>query len=137
MIGGLVDKNRHKGLTHRQAVEAGVRTARLPIKDHIQLSTRHVLAVNHVVEILVHRACGLDWASALMRVMPERRGAAQIGTSDAPTAGAAEAATERSGAEDEGVAVEVAQRAEEEAGEEGAAEEAKEGEVEEAAGRSG
>ena len=38
------------------------------------LFTRALCLSPHA-EILVHRASGLDWADALMRVMPERRGA--------------------------------------------------------------
>lgn len=73
IIGGLVDHNREKGLTHRLATEARVRTARLPIDEHLAMSQRRVLAVNHVVEILALRATGLDWTSTFMKVMPERR----------------------------------------------------------------
>lgn len=76
VVGGLVDHNRHKGLTHKQCTQAGVKTARLPIDEHLHCSQRRVLAVNHVVEILVHRASGLSWREALSRVMPERRHAA-------------------------------------------------------------
>jgi len=79
VVGGLVDHNRHKGLTHRKAVEAGVRTARLPIDEHLDMSQRRVLAVNHVVDILVQRATGLDWPAVLMNVMPERRHASERG----------------------------------------------------------
>jgi len=75
VVGGLVDHNRQKGLTHHNAMEAGLRTARLPIDEHLEMSQRRVLAVNHVVEILVHRASGLEWADALLRVMPARRSA--------------------------------------------------------------
>jgi tRNA (guanine9-N1)-methyltransferase len=77
VVGGLVDHNRHKGLTHRLALEAGVRTARLPIDEHLQMSQRRVLAVNHVVDILVQRTAGADWPSALMGAMPDRRKALQ------------------------------------------------------------
>lgn len=31
IIGAMVDHNRHKGLTHKLAVEAGIRHARLPL----------------------------------------------------------------------------------------------------------
>jgi len=48
VVGGLVDHNRHKGLTHRQCREAGVRTARLPIDEHLAMSQRRVLAVNQI-----------------------------------------------------------------------------------------
>ena len=67
IVGGLVDHNRHKGLTHRRALEAGVRTARLPIDEHLAMSQRRVLAVNHVVEILVYRASGPSWPAALVK----------------------------------------------------------------------
>ena len=77
VVGGLVDHNRHKGLTHRLATQAAVPTARLPIDEHLAMSQRRVLAVNHVVEILVLRASGLSWPEALVKVMPERRGAKQ------------------------------------------------------------
>lgn len=33
VIGGLVDRNRHKGVTHTKAVQQGVRTLRLPIGE--------------------------------------------------------------------------------------------------------
>ena len=81
IIGGLVDHNRHKGLTHRNAVSANIRTARLPIDEHVKMSQRRVLAVNHVTEIMVNRAAGLEWPAALMKAMPERRGAtvAEVG----------------------------------------------------------
>lgn len=40
IIGGLVDHNRSKGLTHRQAVASGVATARLPIDENLAMSQR-------------------------------------------------------------------------------------------------
>ncbi|CAG0887046.1 unnamed protein product [Cyprideis torosa] len=45
VIGGLVDHNQHKGLTHRLATEKGIRTAKLPISQFLDLKTRHVLTV--------------------------------------------------------------------------------------------
>ena len=61
VIGGLVDHNRLKGLTHERAVLAGIATARLPIDEHMQMSQRRVLAVNHVFDILLHYANHGDW----------------------------------------------------------------------------
>jgi len=75
IIGGLVDHNRHKGLTQARAVAAGVRTARLPIDEHMQCMQRRVLAVNHVFEILLHYTQHADWGAAVARAMPQRRGA--------------------------------------------------------------
>ena len=83
VVGGLVDHNREKGLTHRLAVEAGIRTARLPIDEHLAMAQRRVLAVNHVVDILAQVAGGHDWRSALMSAIPERRGAKERSCTDA------------------------------------------------------
>lgn len=46
VIGGLVDHNQHKGLTHRLATARGVLTARLPIDQYLTLDSRKVLTVN-------------------------------------------------------------------------------------------
>lgn len=77
VIGGLVDHNRHKGLTHSRAVAAGIATARLPIAEHVDTEAggagRRVLAVNHVFEILALRASGVAWPEALLRTIPQRR----------------------------------------------------------------
>ncbi|CAM9544984.1 unnamed protein product [Phaeothamnion confervicola] len=57
IIGGLVDRNRHPGLTQRRAAAAGVDAARLPLDSTAiggsPLRTTKVLAVNHVFNILV------------------------------------------------------------------------------------
>lgn len=74
IVGGLVDKNREKGICHKRATERGVRTAKLPIGDYLQMSSRKVLATNHVNEIMVNwLECG-DWGESFMRVMPKRKG---------------------------------------------------------------
>ncbi|KAH0543319.1 hypothetical protein FGG08_002382 [Glutinoglossum americanum] len=74
IIGGIVDRNRHKGLCYKRALDRGIRTAKLPIGDYLNMSSRFVLATNHVVEIM-HRwlECG-DWAEAFSRVIPKRKG---------------------------------------------------------------
>ncbi|GIL92228.1 hypothetical protein Vretimale_18460 [Volvox reticuliferus] len=73
IIGGIVDHNRHKGLCERLAQASGIATARLPISRHVQLSSREVLTVNHVFQILVEYYARRDWASALDFVMPKRK----------------------------------------------------------------
>ncbi|KAF2084501.1 hypothetical protein K490DRAFT_15289, partial [Saccharata proteae CBS 121410] len=74
IIGGLVDKNRHKGICHKRAVERGIRTAKLPIGDFLEMSSRKVLAVNHVNQIMLKwLECG-DWGEAFLEVMPKRKG---------------------------------------------------------------
>lgn len=74
IIGGLVDKNRHKGICYKRAVEKGIKTAKLPIGDFMQMSSRYVLATNHVVEIMVRWLELGDWGLAFDRVIPKRKG---------------------------------------------------------------
>jgi tRNA (guanine9-N1)-methyltransferase len=78
VIGGFVDRNRHKGATHAKALQLGVRTARLPIGDGDAIvlgkEASRVLAVNHVFELMV-RAQSSDWAAAA-ECLPGRKKAA-------------------------------------------------------------
>jgi len=74
IIGGIVDHNRHKGLCQRLATEKNVRTARLPISQYMEGSTRDVITVNQVYMILLkYRELG-DWAKAFVASMPTRKG---------------------------------------------------------------
>ena len=74
ILGGLVDRNRHKGICHKSAMSRGVRTAKLPIGDYIQMNSRSVLTVNHVLEILLRWLQLGDWSQALLEVIPKRKG---------------------------------------------------------------
>jgi tRNA (guanine9-N1)-methyltransferase len=74
IIGGLVDKNRHKGICYKRATEQGVKTAKLPIGEYLQMASRSVLATNHVVEIMLKWLELKDWGEAFMQVMPKRKG---------------------------------------------------------------
>lgn len=42
VIGGIVDRNKHKGICYQRAQEAGIATARLPIRKHVNLQTSAV-----------------------------------------------------------------------------------------------
>ncbi|XP_062372840.1 tRNA methyltransferase 10 homolog B [Sardina pilchardus] len=71
ILGGLVDESIQKKMTYSRAVEAGVRTARLPIEEHMvrrpNAKNFHskILAINQVFEILlVYRETG-SWEKAL------------------------------------------------------------------------
>jgi tRNA (guanine9-N1)-methyltransferase len=75
IIGGLVDKNRHKGICHKRAVSRGIRTAKLPIGQYLEMKSRQVLVTNHVLEIMLKWMEFGDWGKAFMAVMPERKGA--------------------------------------------------------------
>ena len=74
VIGGLVDRNRHKGICYKRACDRGVKTARLPIGDYMEMTSRFVLATNHVAEIMLRWLEYRDWGKAFLEVMPKRKG---------------------------------------------------------------
>lgn len=73
IIGGIVDKNRHKGLCYKRACERGIPTAKLPIGEYMTMQSRTVLAVNHVMEIMLKWLETGDWGEAFLRVIPKRK----------------------------------------------------------------
>lgn len=103
IIGGIVDKNRYKGLCRAKADRLGIRAAKLPLshemmhaverslvaqgesiqdggeenKDQEEVGKgfvgRKVLTVNQVVEILVAWTETRDWVKALEKALPRRK----------------------------------------------------------------
>lgn len=73
IIGGIVDRNRHKKATLLKAEELGLRTAQLPIGEFMSLKTSKVLTVNHVVQILAEVLDHKDWKQALDVTIPDRK----------------------------------------------------------------
>ncbi|KAK4198810.1 guanine-1-methyltransferase-domain-containing protein [Triangularia verruculosa] len=74
IIGGLVDRNREKGLCYKRAQEYKVRHAKLPIGDFMAMQSRFVLTTNQVVEIMAKwLQCG-NWGQAFIEVIPKRKG---------------------------------------------------------------
>jgi len=73
IIGGIVDHNRLKGITHQRAEQFGIATIRLPIDKYIKMKTRKVLTVNQVFEIILQFLECKDWAVALEKVIPARK----------------------------------------------------------------
>ncbi|TVY33113.1 tRNA (guanine(9)-N1)-methyltransferase [Lachnellula subtilissima] len=73
IIGGIVDKNRHKGLCYKRACELGIPTAKLPIGEYMTMQSRSVLAINHVVEIMLKWLETGDWGEAFLSVIPKRK----------------------------------------------------------------
>lgn len=65
IIGGLVDRNRYKGLCESKAKEQGIATTSLPISDYACLTGNKVLTVNQVLEMLVHWVVSNDHSPKL------------------------------------------------------------------------
>jgi tRNA (guanine9-N1)-methyltransferase len=75
VIGGIVDRNRLKRIAIDRANTIGVKTAKLPIDEHLsQMPSTRVLTTNHVCELLLkykeHNGC---WKKALADVLPIRK----------------------------------------------------------------
>lgn len=74
IIGGIVDKNRHKKLCLNKANELGLKVARLPIGKYIEMNGRHVLATSHVYEIMcMWFEMEHSWEKAFNAVLPPRK----------------------------------------------------------------
>jgi tRNA (guanine9-N1)-methyltransferase len=84
VIGGICDHNRYKNLCLEKAKTSSVRHARLPIGRYIaSLTTRKVLTVNQVFEILLKWVETRDWEQAFWSVIPKRKFQGKTTSSDA------------------------------------------------------
>ncbi|KAK7069449.1 tRNA methyltransferase 10, partial [Halocaridina rubra] len=75
VIGGLVDHNVHKGLCYKLAVEKGIKHAKLPLEDCIEMKTRKVLTIDQVFKILLGITQGKTWKQTCLEAIPPRKGA--------------------------------------------------------------
>ncbi|KAL4585342.1 hypothetical protein LXL04_009960 [Taraxacum kok-saghyz] len=73
IVGGLVDRNRCKGITMKKALEQGIQTAKLPIGNYLKMSSSQVLTVNQVMEILLKYLETKDWKTSFFHVIPQRK----------------------------------------------------------------
>jgi len=74
VIGGIVDRNRLKGITSQKSKDLNISTGKLPIDNHLKVAATKVLTCNHVFEILLkYREHDGDWKKALLDVLPERK----------------------------------------------------------------
>lgn len=73
IIGCILDHNSKKGVTHDFAVQHNIRMERLPIPEYITMEGRHVLTINHVAEIMIRVANGIDWGDAFIQTIPSRK----------------------------------------------------------------
>ena len=67
VVGGIVDRNRYKGLTFDKATKQGIQTAKLPIGEFLELSSREVLTTNHVLAIMLNYNESGDWCDAFQK----------------------------------------------------------------------
>ncbi|WJX22989.1 tRNA (guanine(9)-N(1))-methyltransferase [Trifolium repens] len=73
IIGGLVDRNRYKGITMEKAQNQGIQTAKLPIGNFMKMSSSQVLTVNQVLEIILKFLETRDWKTSFFAVIPQRK----------------------------------------------------------------
>jgi len=74
IIGGLVDRNRYKNITFNRAKDQGIKTAKLPLDQYVDIkNATKVLTVNHVFSILLKYIDTKDWAKAFVDVLPLRK----------------------------------------------------------------
>eukprot|EP01022_Parablepharisma_sp_SALTPOND_P017482 TRINITY_DN2802_c0_g1_i1.p1 TRINITY_DN2802_c0_g1~~TRINITY_DN2802_c0_g1_i1.p1 ORF type:complete len:307 (+),score=57.51 TRINITY_DN2802_c0_g1_i1:84-1004(+) len=78
IIGGIVDRNRYKMITYNKAVEQGIKTAKLPLDQHINLKATKVLTVNHVFSCLIKYIETQDWTKAFLETLPLRKHVAPL-----------------------------------------------------------
>jgi tRNA (guanine9-N1)-methyltransferase len=103
VVGGLVDRNRHKGACHARARALGLATARLPLAEHVRMPRHNktVMATSHVVALMVRwLARGGEWERSILDVVPARTGV--VGRSGLVKGGGEEGGEADGGAEERG-----------------------------------
>lgn len=84
VIGGLVDHNRHKDLCRNRAMKRNIKTARLPVREHIKLSQRHIFSTFTVFDILLNvLGSRKQWVDAFVASIPKRKIASNEPSSNA------------------------------------------------------
>jgi len=73
VIGGIVDRNRHKMLCANEAKKYNVRTARLPINQYIDDTQYLILTTNQCFQILASYSQCKNWKTAVEKAIPTRK----------------------------------------------------------------
>ncbi len=71
VIGGIVDHNRLKRHTYNHATKLGIKTAKLPLSEHMSSGLRNVLTILQMVEILAVKQ-HKPWPDAFKTALPDR-----------------------------------------------------------------
>lgn len=73
IIGGIVDRNKYKGLSFNKAKELGLNHGKFPIGQYLKLNSSQVLTTNHTYHILNEFSIKHDWKEAFVSVVPKRK----------------------------------------------------------------
>ena len=74
ILGGIVDRNRHKNVTYQKAMRQNIHTARFPLRKFCSINSgSHILTVNHCYDILLSRYNSDDWISTFRNGIPSRK----------------------------------------------------------------
>ncbi|ORM41115.1 tRNA (guanine(9)-N1)-methyltransferase [Babesia sp. Xinjiang] len=73
VIGGIVDRNRLKGIALNRSKHIGAKCKRLPIKEYVQLTQSHVLSITACVSIFLNYTLHRNWVKALTESIPKRK----------------------------------------------------------------
>jgi tRNA (guanine9-N1)-methyltransferase len=73
IIGGIVDRNKYKGLSLNKAKELGINHGKFPIGEYLKLQSSQVLTTNHTFHILNEFSIKHDWKEAFVSIIPKRK----------------------------------------------------------------
>ena len=73
IIGGIVDRNKYKGLSLNKAKELGINHGKFPIGEYLKLQSSQVLTTNHTFHILNEFSIKHDWKDAFVSIIPKRK----------------------------------------------------------------
>ena len=73
IIGGIVDRNKYKGLSLNKAKELGINHGKFPIGEYLKLQSSQVLTTNHTFHILNEFSIRHDWKGAFVSIIPKRK----------------------------------------------------------------
>ena len=73
IIGGIVDRNKYKGLSLNKAKELKINHGKFPIGEYLKLQSSQVLTTNHTFHILNEFSIKHDWKEAFVSIIPKRK----------------------------------------------------------------